>query len=179
MNIICFIKPTQFSAKEILSWQAELVIKIFRYYPLALLHLLLLQLHFIKFIFKKKKKDICFLKRNIFSWACLVLNQRRSQNSKQVPQNFMKVFNIDGAASVLRLMTSYRRLDIASEKEVNWRVASLTNQSCQISIIVEERLVILVIIHFFSISKTRPSSYQKCFTLKLVCREVKVGSLYS
>ena len=51
----------------------------------------------------------------------------------------MKVFNIDGAAPVLRLMTSYRKLDIASEKEINCRVTSLSNQSCQISIIVEER----------------------------------------
>ena len=42
--------------------------------------------------------------------------KRRSQNLKQAPQNFMKVFDIDDVTLKSLIMTSYRKINIASEK---------------------------------------------------------------
>ena len=42
--------------------------------------------------------------------------QGRSQNQKQVPQNFMKFFDVDHFSLTSRLMTSNRKSNVASEK---------------------------------------------------------------
>ena len=46
-------------------------------------------------------------------------------------------------------MTSYRKINIASEKIIIYIVTSLSNHCCQIFIIIQEKREILVIIHFF------------------------------
>ena len=61
--------------------------------------------------------------------------QGHSQNLKQVPQNFTKNVCVDDVTLIFQLMTSYRKINIASEKIINYRVP--------------ERPGILVIIHFF------------------------------
>ena len=77
------------------------------------------------------------------------LTQECCQNLKQVPQNFMKTFNVEDVTLTSHLMTPYRRITIASEKNKNYRVTSPSNHHyCKISIIVRERSGILVIIHF-------------------------------
>ena len=78
------------------------------------------------------------------------LRQGWCQNLKQVPQNFMKTFNADDVTLAFQLMASYKKINIASEKIINYRVTSASNNCCQISFIVPERLEISVIIHFFS-----------------------------
>ena len=56
----------------------------------------------------------------------------RSQNLKQVPQNFMKVFNVNDITQS-RLMTSYRKIYIASEKIINYRVTSPSNTAVKLA----------------------------------------------
>ena len=63
--------------------------------------------------------------------------QRRSQNLKRVPQNFMKTFNVEYITLASNLMTSYTKINIASEKIMNYKVTSTSNhQCCQINAIV-------------------------------------------
>ena len=52
------------------------------------------------------------------------------ENLTHVSQNFMKVFNIDDVSPTWKLMTSYRKINIASEKIVNDRVTSPSNHCC-------------------------------------------------
>ena len=62
----------------------------------------------------------------------------------------MKVFNVDGDVTLtFQLMTSYRKINIASEKIIIYIVTSLSNHCCQIFIIIQEKPEISVIIHFF------------------------------
>ena len=75
--------------------------------------------------------------------------QGRSQNLKQVPQNFIKAFNIDDVKLTSQLMTSYKKINMASEKIINCRVTSPRNHCCQINFDVLERPGISIIIHFF------------------------------
>ena len=82
-------------------------------------------------------------------WWLHIYLQGCSQNLKQVPQNFMEAFNVDDVTLTFQLMTSYRKINIARENIVNYRVTSPSNHCCQISFIVWERPRILVIIHFF------------------------------
>ena len=56
------------------------------------------------------------------------LLQGRSQNLKQVSQKFIKAFNVDGVTLISQLMTSYRKSNIESEKILNYRVTSPSNQ---------------------------------------------------
>ena len=56
--------------------------------------------------------------------------QGRSQNLKHVPQNFIKTFNVDDVTVTYHLMTSYRKINIASEKIINYRVTSPSNDHC-------------------------------------------------
>ena len=81
----------------------------------------------------------------------LSLPQGRSQNLKQVPQNFMKTFNVGGVTLTSQLMTSYsKKINMASEKIINYEVTSPSNhRCCQINIIVWERAGVSLIIHFF------------------------------
>ena len=65
--------------------------------------------------------------------------QGRRENLKHVPQNFSKVFNIDDVSLTWQLMASYRKINIASQKIVNYRVTSPSNHCCQTSIEVRER----------------------------------------
>ena len=62
--------------------------------------------------------------------------QGDSQNIKQVSQNFMKALNVDDASLTSQLMTSYRKINITSEKIINYSVTSPSNHCCQISILV-------------------------------------------
>ena len=75
--------------------------------------------------------------------------QGHSQNLKKVPQNFMKALNVDSVTLTTQAMTSYRKINIESEKIINYRVISPSIYCCQISFIVRERPGILVIIDFF------------------------------
>ena len=50
------------------------------------------------------------------------MQQGHRQNLKQVPQNFMKAFNVDDVTLTSQITTSYRKINIASEKIVNYRV---------------------------------------------------------
>ena len=68
---------------------------------------------------------------------------------KQVPQNFMKAFNVDDIIVTPQLLTSYKKINIVSEKIINYRVTSQSHNCCQISIIVREGPGILVIYIFF------------------------------
>ena len=62
----------------------------------------------------------------------------------------MKGFNVDDDVTLtFQLMTSYRKINIASEKIIIYIVTSLSNHCCQIFIIIQEKPEILVIIHFF------------------------------
>ena len=57
---------------------------------------------------------------------------------------------VDDVTLTSQLMTSYRKINIASEKIINSRVFSRSNHHCcQINIIVRERPGISVIIRFF------------------------------
>ena len=56
-----------------------------------------------KYVFRKKIKEI---------------NQKRSQNLKQVPQNFMKNFNIDDATMTSQLMASCRKINITQDHKL-------------------------------------------------------------
>ena len=67
----------------------------------------------------------------------------------KISQNFMKAFSVDGVRLKPQLMAPYRKINIASEKIINYRVTYLSNHCCQISITVRERPGISVIIHFF------------------------------
>ena len=69
-------------------------------------------------------------------------------------QNLMKTFwwrlMTDDVTLTSQLTMSYRKINIAGEKIINYRVSSPRNHCCcQINIIVRERPGILVIIHFF------------------------------
>ena len=52
--------------------------------------------------------------------------QGRGQNQKQVPQNFMKLFDVDDVSLTSQLMTSNRKNNVASEIIINYRVTSLS-----------------------------------------------------
>ena len=56
------------------------------------------------------------------------INQGRSQNLKQVLQNFMKTFNVEDVALTSHLMTSYRKSNVASETMINDIVTSPSNR---------------------------------------------------
>ena len=58
---------------------------------------------------------------------------------KQVPQNFMKAFNVDDVMLTSQLMMLYRKVNITSENIINYRATSPSNHCCRISIIVQER----------------------------------------
>ena len=69
-------------------------------------------------------------------------------------KNFMKTFNIDGVTLTSHLMMSYRKINIASEKIVNYRVTSPSKgHGYQINMIVRERPSILVIIDYLFSSR--------------------------
>ena len=53
--------------------------------------------------------------------------QGRSQNLKQVPQSYMTAFNVDDVTLDSQIITSYRKIIIASEKIINYNVTSLNN----------------------------------------------------
>ena len=55
-------------------------------------------------------------------------------------------------------MASYRKINIASENDINYRVTSQSNHFCQISIVDRERLGISVMIQFFSVFKAKTCS---------------------
>ena len=81
---------------------------------------------------------------------CFSQYEGRSQNLKQVPQNFIKTFCVDNVTLTSQLMTLCRRINIASEKITNYRVSSPRNHHCyQINIIIREKTGILGIINFF------------------------------
>ena len=62
-----------------------------------------------------------------------------SENLKQVPQNFMKTFNVEYVTLTAHLMTSYKKINIASIKIINYRATSPDNHHyCQINIIVTQ-----------------------------------------
>ena len=63
--------------------------------------------------------------------------QERSQNLKQVPQKFMKAFTVDDVTASSKLMTPYRKINIARQKIINYRVTSPSNYLCQIRITVQ------------------------------------------
>ena len=75
--------------------------------------------------------------------------QGPSLNLKQLPQKSMKAFSVDDITASSKVMTPYRKINIAREKIINYRVTSPSNYSCQIRIAVQERPGILVTIHFF------------------------------
>ena len=75
--------------------------------------------------------------------------QGRSQNFNQVPQNFMKVFNVDNVTQISQIRKSCRKINIASEKIINYRITFPNNHCCQIDTVATERLGILVIISCF------------------------------
>ena len=80
--------------------------------------------------------------------------QGRSQNFKQVPQNFMKIFNVDDVTLTSQIMTSYRKINIASEKIINYRFTYPSNHCCQIHILAGERPgITLIICCFLFLSK--------------------------
>ena len=56
------------------------------------------------------------------------INQGRSQNLKQVLQNFMKTFNVEDVALTSHLMMSYRKINVASETMINDIVTSPSNR---------------------------------------------------
>ena len=87
-----------------------------------------------------------YLYSRIFSLTLSLLG--RSQNLKQVPQNFMKAFNVDDIILIYQLLASYKKINIASEEIINYRVTSQSHNCCQISIIVRERTGISVIFFF-------------------------------
>ena len=100
--------------------------------------------------------------REIFSFLPLINNsvtielrllllsiQGHSQNFKKVPQNFIKALNVDSVTPTTQPMASYRKINIESEKIINYRVISPSIDCCQISFIVRERPGISVIIDFF------------------------------
>ena len=55
------------------------------------------------------------------------MKQGHTENLKQIPQNFMKVFKVDDVSQRSHLMSSYRKINIASEKVINYRGTSLSN----------------------------------------------------
>ena len=71
------------------------------------------------------------------------------QNLKQVPHNFIKVFYVDDVTLSSYIMTSKRKVNIASETIRNYRVSSSSNLLCQIYILAGERPGISVIIWYF------------------------------
>ena len=83
------------------------------------------------------------------------LPQWHSQNLKQVPQNFMKVFYAD----VIMVIMSYRKINIVSEKIINYRVTSPGSHCCQIRTWVEKDLEF----QLYTISKTRTRSCRYFF----------------
>ena len=61
----------------------------------------------------------------------------------------MKIFNAEYVTLTFHQMTSYRKINIACQKIISYRVISTTNHHCcQINIIVRERPRILFIIRF-------------------------------
>ena len=52
----------------------------------------------------------------------------------------MKVFNVDHVTLTSKVMTSYWKINIASEKAINYRATFQSNNCYQISIIVGENL---------------------------------------
>ena len=72
-------------------------------------------------------------------------------------------FNFDDVTLRSQLITSYRKINMTSEKIIDYRVTSPSNQSFQISFIVRESPEISVIKYFFlSISLRR---HNKIFKL--------------
>ena len=63
-------------------------------------------------------------------------SQGSNQNLKQVSQNSMKAFHVNDVTLKFQVMASYRKINIASENIINYRVTSTINQCCQISVIV-------------------------------------------
>ena len=80
-------------------------------------------------------------------------HQGRIQNLKEVPQNFMKVLNVDDVTLSSQIMASQRKVNIASEKIINYRVTSPSNNICQIRILAGERPGISVIICCFPFAR--------------------------
>ena len=69
----------------------------------------------------------------------VVVDQGRSQNLKQGPQDFIKTFCVDDVMVTSQLMTPYRKINIASKKIINYCVSSPSNHyCCQINIIARE-----------------------------------------
>ena len=85
--------------------------------------------------------------------------QGRSQNLKQVPQNFMKVFDVDEVTQTLQVMTSYREINIATENILSYSYFKFTSQ-------LEKDWNFGYV---FSISKTRTRSCQSFFFYKELC----------
>ena len=50
----------------------------------------------------------------------VVVDQGRSQNLKQGPQDFIKTFCVDDVTVTSQLMTPYRKINIASKKIINY-----------------------------------------------------------
>ena len=70
-------------------------------------------------------------------------------------------------------MKAYRKANIAGEKILNYRVASPINYCCQISIIVQDRPKILVIIHSFLFQRHHSNIFE------LLTRMTNAGMLTS
>ena len=56
-----------------------------------------------------------FSKRNYGHTTREVIFQGSSQNLKQVPEHFIEAFNVDAITLTYQLLTSYRKINIASE----------------------------------------------------------------
>ena len=62
----------------------------------------------------------------------------------------MKIFNIEEVTLTSHPITSYRKINITSEKIINYRVTFPSNHHCcQINIIAREIPGISVVIHFY------------------------------
>ena len=89
---------------------------------------------------------------NVCSLSCqfyYTQDQGRSQNFKQVYPSFMKVFNIDDVTLTSQIKKSYRKINIANEKIINYRVTFPSIHCCQICILAGERPGISFIICCF------------------------------
>ena len=61
----------------------------------------------------------------------------------------MKAFSVDEVTASSKLMTAYRKTNIAIENIIKYRVTFPSNYPCQIRITVQERPGILVTTHVF------------------------------
>ena len=59
-------------------------------------------------------------KDNSSNKVAIVVDQGRSQNLKQGPQDFIKTFCVDDVTVTSQLMTPYRKINIASKKIINY-----------------------------------------------------------